>query len=243
VSPFIQFIPIVERANATGFVEGDTVTDRSVGARAFGSFLIAIFDDWVRRDVGEVFVQMFDTTLRSYAGMPAGLCIFEPTCGNGVALEHNGDLYSCDHYVEPRYLLGNIHDTPLVQLVRSDRQRRFGRDKLDTLTEQCRTCDVRFACNGGCPKDRFIRSRGGEPGHNYLCEGYHAFFRHVERPMRLMAQLVRAGRGAPAVMELLRREELHAALLRAGRNDPCPCGSGLKFKRCHGDGASAPPSA
>jgi uncharacterized protein len=250
VSPFIQFIPIVERANSTGFVEGNTVTDRSVRAEDFGSFLIAIFDEWVRNDVGDVFVQMFDTTLRSYAGMPAGLCIFEPMCGNGVALEHNGDLYSCDHYVEPGYLLGNIRDTPLVQLVRSDRQRKFGRDKLDTLTRQCRSCEVRFACNGGCPKDRFVRSRDGEPGQNYLCEGYYAFFRHVARPMRIMARLVRSGAGAPAVMEILRREEaeaarreLEAALARAARNEPCPCGSGRKFKRCHGDGAGAPSHA
>lgn len=243
VSPYLQFIPIVERANDTGFNEGDTVTDRSVSARDFGAFLVAIFDEWVRHDVGEVFVQMFDVTLRSYAGMPAGLCIFEPTCGNGVALEHNGDLYSCDHYVEPGYRLGNVAETSLVQLVRSDRQRKFGRDKLDTLTRQCRSCEVRFACNGGCPKDRFVRSRDGEPGQNYLCEGYYDFFRHVERPMRIMAQLVRSGAGAPAVMEILRREELEAAFARAGRNDPCPCGSGRKLKRCHGDGPSAPASA
>jgi uncharacterized protein len=234
VSPYLQFIPIVERANDTGFNEGTTVTARSVTAEDFGAFLVAIFDEWVRHDVGEVFVQMFDVTLQSYAGMRPGLCIFEPTCGNGVALEHNGDLYSCDHYVEPGYLLGNVHETPLVQLVRSDRQLKFGRDKLESLTAQCRRCEVRFACNGGCPKDRFVRSRDGEPNQNYLCAGYERFFKHVARPMRMMAALLREGRAASDVMALLAREELTAALASAGRNDPCPCGSGRKYKRCHG---------
>jgi uncharacterized protein len=234
VSPYIQLIPIVERANDTGFQEGDTVTDRSVKAEDYGRFLNAIFDEWIRRDVGEVFVQMFDTALEAWLYGRASLCIFAPTCGDAVALEHNGDLYSCDHFVEPRHLLGNVAETPLVELVASPKQRRFGQDKQDALPAYCRRCDVRFACNGGCPKDRFISTPDGEPGLNYLCAGYQAFFRHVDGPMRMMAAALRAGRPASEVMRILREAALAAALARAGQNDPCPCGSGRKVKRCHG---------
>ena len=131
------------------------MSERSVRAEQYGRFLSAVFDEWVRRDVGKVFVQTFDVALGSWLGQH-NLCIVSPTCGNALALEHNGDLYSCDHYVEPAYLLGNILDRPLREMVDSDEQRRFGQDKLDSLPRYCRDCDVSFACYGECPRNRFI---------------------------------------------------------------------------------------
>jgi uncharacterized protein len=219
---FIQFIPIIERvteemlpvANA-GWgargsdlrplytIEGNQVTDRSVASEQWGRFLIAIFDEWVTRDVGTVYVQMFDAALASWVGAPASMCIFAETCGSAVALEHNGDLYSCDHFVEPAHLLGNIQHVHLLQLVTSEQQRRFGLAKRDTLPRYCQTCSVRFACHGECPKNRFLSTPDGEPGLNYLCAGYKAFFTHIDRPMRMMADLLRQGRYADEAMALL----------------------------------------
>ena len=181
---FIQFIPIVERENETGFQEGDTVTDRSVHPVAWGAFLDAVFDEWVVRDVGTVFVQMFDAALASWCGLPSSLCIFRETCGDAVALEHNGDVYSCDHFVEPAHLLGNITTTTMVELVTSPQQQAFGRAKADSLPALCRSCEVRFACNGECPRNRFTTTPDGEYGLNYLCAGYKAFFTHIDGPMR-----------------------------------------------------------
>jgi uncharacterized protein len=221
----IQLIPIVERANDTGFQEGDTVTERSVAPEAWGTFLTAIFDEWVRHDVGKVFVSQFDAALASWLGAPPALCIFGETCGNAVALEHNGDLYSCDHFVEPGYLLGNIQRTHMVELLASPEQRAFGNAKRDSLPRYCLECSVRFACNGECPKNRFVRTPDGEPGLNYLCPGYLQFFTHIGGLMRLMADLLREGRYADEVMTVLSS---------AGRNEPCPCGSGRKTKTCHG---------
>ena len=189
-----------------------------------GHFLEVVFDEWVRSDVGTVFVSQFDAALASWAGVPPALCIFNETCGNALALEHNGDLYSCDHFVDPPYLLGNIMETHMVELVASPAQRSFGSAKRDTLPAQCRSCDVRFACHGECPKNRFISTADGEPGLNYLCAGYLEFFHHVDGPMRLMAGLLRQGRYADEIMGLF---------AAAGRNEPCPCGSGQKAKQCH----------
>lgn len=233
---FIQFIPIVERANDTGFQEGHTVTERSVIAEQYGRFLIAIFDEWLRRDVGQVFVQTFDVALGNWLGAPPSLCIFAPTCGHALALEHTGDLYACDHFVEPNYLLGNITEIPMIELVASDKQRQFGLDKKTTLPRYCRECEVRFACHGECPKNRFIDTLDGEPGLNYLCAGYKAFFNHIDRPMRLMAQLIRQRRAPAEIMAILTTEEaeLQAKIAQTSRNAPCPCGSGRKVKHCHG---------
>jgi uncharacterized protein len=208
---FIQFIPIVERVNSDGrtlLQEGNAVTDRSVQPEAWGRFLNEIFDEWVQRDVGTVFVQMFDAALASWVGAPPALCIFSETCGDALALEHNGDVYSCDHFVEPKYLLGNIADTPLVDLVSSARQREFGRAKRDSLPRYCLECPVRFACHGECPKNRFINTPDGEPGLNYLCAGYKAFFTHIDRPMRVMSDLLRQGRYADEAMQLLAAERV-----------------------------------
>ncbi len=233
---FIQFIPIVERDNETGFQEGGKVTDRSVGPERWGSFLSAVFDEWVRRDVGTVFVQHFDAALAAWAGYPPGLCVFSPTCGTALALEHNGDLYSCDHFVEPDHYLGNITETSLIELVASEKQLKFGRDKESTLPQYCRKCPVLFVCHGGCPKNRFVETPDGETGLNYLCESYRAFFTHIDRPMRMMADLLRQGRYADEVMQVLAAGEETSGkrTVKAGRNDPCPCGSGLKYKKCCG---------
>ena len=208
---YLQFIPIVERENETGFQEGDEVTDRSVIPEKWGRFLIEIFDEWVRRDVGRTFVLNFDGALAGWLGMAGTLCIFGPTCGLGMALEHNGDLYSCDHFVEPDYFLGNILETTLAEMVNGEKQRKFGRDKRDTLPNFCRKCEFLFACNGECPKNRFIKTPDGEPGGNYLCEGYRAFFKHADPYMRIMADLLCKGRSADGIIEILSYSEGRSA--------------------------------
>ena len=200
---FIQFIPIVERKNESGYQEGFKVTRRSVTGVGYGQFLISIFDAWIRRDVGQIFVQIFDVALGVWYGQRAGLCIFEETCGLALAMEHNGDLYSCDHYVEPNFFLGNIDQINLVELVAMDKQVEFGTAKGDTLPRYCRECEVRFVCNGGCPKNRIRRTPDGEEGLNYLCHGYKAFFNHINAPMQTMVQLLRMGRPPADVMKLI----------------------------------------
>lgn len=220
---FVQLIPIVEHDPAAAPADG-AVSSRSVEPGAWGRFLIEVFDEWVAKDVGEVFVSYFDAAVASWAGVSPAMCIFAETCGDALAITHNGDVYSCDHFVDPDHLLGNVSRTHLVELVAAPAQRRFGDDKRDQLTEACRRCDVRFACQGECPRNRFVSSPDGEPGHNYLCEGYFAWFHHADTLLRAMADAVTAGRPATTVMDSLRR---------AGRNDPCPCGSGSKAKHCH----------
>jgi uncharacterized protein len=223
---YMQFIPIIERATSEtlalanrGWSEhpgserplytqvGELVTERSVKPEQFGRFLIAIFDEWVQRDVGNIFVQSFDAALANWLGQPS-LCIFQQTCGQSLALEHNGDLYSCDHFVEPDFLLGNIQTTPMVDLVSSERQQKFGQDKSGTLPQYCRQCEVLFACNGECPRNRFIQTPDGDPNLNYLCAGYKLFFNHIDRPMSLMAKLLRSGHYADEVMSILAQEEM-----------------------------------
>ncbi|MGD0197278.1 MAG: anaerobic sulfatase maturase [Solirubrobacteraceae bacterium] len=197
---FIQFIPIVERSAGQGDL---AVSERSVRPEQFGMFLIDVFEEWVRRDVGVVYVQAFDTALAHWVGLPGGLCVHEETCGSQAVLEHTGDLYSCDHYVEPRFLLGNIEQVDMGELMRSAAQLRFGAAKRDALTQYCRDCPVRFACNGGCPKDRFVRSPQGEAGHSYLCRGYEAFFAHIDGPMTRMAAMISVGRAPADIMREL----------------------------------------
>jgi uncharacterized protein len=239
-SDWIQFIPVVERINKDGltlYQEGATVSDRSVLPKQFGDFLSTVFDEWVRRDVGRIYVQTFEATVRNWAGMPSsGMCVFNETCGQGLVIEHNGDLYACDHFVEPDYLLGNIQDEHMVEMVASEQQLKFGQDKRGALPQYCLDCDVRFACHGECPKNRFLTAPDGEPGLNYLCAGFKQFFHHVDLPMRIMAGLIRRGRQAAEVMQLLPAQEakIAKALAQARRNDPCPCGSGRKAKLCHG---------
>jgi uncharacterized protein len=244
---WMQFIPVVERINEDGrtlYQEGSTVTERSVLPEQFGRFLSAIYDEWVHKNVGQVYVQTFEAAVRNWMGLSSsGMCVFNETCGLGPVLEHNGDLYACDHFVEPDYLLGNIKDEHMIELMASDQQRKFGQDKLDTLPRYCLECDVRFACHGECPKNRFIETPDGEPGLNYLCAGFKHFFQHVDYPMKIMAGLVRRGRPAAEVMRILAEEEAKWKQLFAkmGRNEACPCGSGRKFKQCHAKPGVRPP--
>jgi uncharacterized protein len=213
-SGFIQFIPIVERkavdADGNGLVlikpsldRAAEVTEWSVEPEAYGRFLSHIFDEWVKRDVGRTFVQLFDVALESWMGMDASLCVFRKTCGSALAMEHTGDLYSCDHYVYPENKLGNIMEESLEKLVGSSEQKAFGDAKLTSLPRMCRTCEVRFACNGECPKHRFLRTPDGESGLNYLCAGYKHFFRHIDPYMQFMAGELRAGRPPANIMRML----------------------------------------
>jgi len=198
---FMQFIPIVERQNDANGQPSNKVTERSVTAEQYGKFLVGVFEEWVRRDVGTVYVQMFDVALANWYGEPSGLCVHSKTCGTALAIEHNGDLYSCDHFVEPKYKLGNISEKHMLQLVASDEQIKFGQDKYDTLPRYCRECEVRFACHGGCPKDRFISTPDGEPGLNYLCAGYKIFFNHINKPMKIMTELLDLNRAPSEIMQ------------------------------------------
>jgi len=234
---FIQFIPIVEReTDATGTPTGSAVTERSVTAQVYGAFLADVFDVWVRADVASVFVQDFDAALAAWAGEGNPICVHAPVCGRALALEFNGDAYSCDHFVDGEHLLGNLHDTPLATLTESETQRLFGADKEMSMPAECETCEVKFACHGGCPKDRFVPSQDGQPPSNYLCEGYRRFYRYVDEPMRVMAALLAQDLPPSDVMQLVAEvdAERDAALASAGRNEPCPCGSGHKYKHCHG---------
>jgi len=210
-SGFMQFIPIVERLAPglrrdglalipPGYAEDAKVTEWSVDPLQYGQFLSAIFDEWVRKDVGKIFVQHFDTALEVWLGMPSSICVFGHTCGQATVIEHNGDLYSCDHYVYPENKLGNLADTPLVKLLVSDQQRKFGNDKLDLLPACCHSCEVRFACNGECPKHRFVRVDGEPYMLNYLCAGYRHFFNHIDACMKFMANEFKNGKAPANVM-------------------------------------------
>lgn len=187
---FVQFTPIVERLTPDGHLmsagEQGEMAEFSVTPRQWGNFLIAVFDRWVRSDVGTMFVQIFDSTLANWMGELPGVCVYAPTCGHAGIVEYNGDVYSCDHFVFPQYKLGNIGTQTLVEMMYSARQQKFGQDKRDTLPRQCRECKFLFACNGECPKNRFALTADGEPGLNYLCEGYRMFYSHVEPYMEFM---------------------------------------------------------
>jgi uncharacterized protein len=208
---WIQFIPVVERIDEEGhtiYQKGTRISKRSVRPEQFGRFLIHIFDEWVRHDVGRVYVQTFEAAVRNWLRMPSsGMCIFEATCGLGLALEHNGDLYSCDHFVEPDYLLGNIMETHMAQMVTSEKQRKFGLYKRDSLPRTCCECEVRFACHGECPKNRFLTTTDGEPGLNYLCAGWKAFFHRINEPVQMMAELMRMGRPASEIIAVMAGKE------------------------------------
>ena len=248
---FMQFIPIVERRGVGTHPDEEATTSaqspwdhlvssRSVRPADYGQFLKSIFDEWIRRDVGKVFVQIFDQALAAWLDLEPSLCVFRKQCGRALAIEHNGDLYCCDHYVEPDYKLGNILELPIIELANSRKQQEFGEAKELTLPQYCLDCEVRHACNGECPKNRFITTPGGEEGLNYLCEGYRAFFNHVAPYMKKMAAELRAGRPAANVMKEFRQPKTptpkggRVPLQSVGRNDPCPCGSGRKYKKCCG---------
>jgi uncharacterized protein len=221
----IQFIPLVEHL-------GDgKVTTRSVVALDYGRFLIAVFNEWATYDLGQVFIQLFEECVSVWAGYGAHLCVLAETCGRGLILEHNGDVYACDHFVSPEYRLGNLSERPLVELVESTQQRDFGENKRDGLPGFCRRCAVRFICNGGCPKDRFLLTPQGQGGLNYLCAGYKQFFTYVGPFMEELAALVHRQQ-PPTIMREAAASQVEALWQHVGRNEPCPCGSGKKYKKC-----------
>ncbi len=205
---YIQFTPVVERTVkradgltlAPGMQEGGEVTDFSVTPELWGNFLCMLYDEWVKQDVGEIFIQLFDATLANWAGVPPGVCSMSGECGHAAVMEFNGDVYSCDHFVYPEYRLGNIRQQTLTGLMYSDRQRNFGKLKTGTLTRQCRECRFLFACHGECPKNRFVRDVYGNPGHNYLCAGYRKFFEHVAADMDFMKAELDAQRPPSNIM-------------------------------------------
>ncbi|HHT72238.1 MAG TPA: anaerobic sulfatase maturase [Firmicutes bacterium] len=220
---YVQFIPLVE------WLENGEVSHRSLTGPLYGKFLIEIFNEWVQADLGQVFVQIFETVLSVAAGLPGGLCVFLPECGRQLVMEHNGDLYGCDHFVAPEYRLGNILEAPLLDLVNSKAQLEFGREKA-SLPAECLECPVVSLCNGGCPKNRH---RGEEGlGLNWLCAGYKQFFIYVAPFARVILHTLQQGKTAEQAMAALTK------LLRetwdVSRNDPCPCRSGLKYKKCCG---------
>jgi uncharacterized protein len=228
-SGYMQFIPIVERSAPTSsstpglwlapppdHADSDQldsqVTPWSVRPSDFGKFLCTIFDEWLQRDVGRVFVQQFDAALANWAGQPSGICIFSEKCGRALAIEHNGDVYSCDHYVYPAYKLGNVRDHTLASMVDSAPQTAFGSAKSDTLPRYCRECPVRFACHGECPKHRFLKTPDGEPGLNYLCAGYKRFFNHIDGAMSTMAALLSMQQAPATIMQMPRSQWLPSRL-------------------------------
>ena len=247
---YMQFIPAVERlpdetAKELGLdlaiapfsgdrTENSRLTPWSVSPKHLANFYISIFDEWVRQDVGTIFVQFFDVALGNWLGAGSGLCQFSPTCGMAAALEHNGDLYSCDHYVYPQHKLGNIMETPLSELMTSVTQQKFGSEKQDGLPQCCKVCEVRPACHGDCPKHRFVETSEGGPGLSYLCEAYKEIFKHMAPYLGVMAQLIKAGRPVPEIMQIVDRQGKSNRFSPPGRNAPCPCGSGRKYKRCCG---------
>lgn len=241
-SRHIQFIPLVERLSTAEsaalklVMPGEsaaTLAPWTVPAWQYGEFLNQIFDIWVRRDVGRVSVQMFDVALAAWCEQPPVLCVFAETCGHAFALEANGDLYNCDHFVYPEHRLGNIHQQDIRTLNNSEQAHAFGHAKKASLTPDCRQCEFRFVCHGGCPKHRFAVSPSGHPGHNYLCPGYKHFFRHISREMNVMKDLLGNGYPEQAIMYALAQEQ-RACAGSAKPNAPCPCGSGKKYKKCCG---------
>ena len=210
---YIQFTPIVERIrkdNTISLLKLATARQRaheadlahySVPADKWGSFLCAVFDEWVKEDVGKIFIQIFDSTLANWVGEQPGVCTMAKTCGHAGAMEFNGDVYSCDHFVFPEYRLGNINSKSLTSMMYSDEQLKFGNDKFDSLPKQCRECDFLFACYGECPKNRFVKDKYGNDGLNYLCQGYYQFFSHVAPYMDFMKKELQAQRPPANVMQ------------------------------------------
>lgn len=223
---YVSFLPMVEPSTD---VKGG-VSSLTVPAEAWGVFLCTVFDEWVSEDIGRIKVQIFEEAARVAFGQEHSLCIFRPTCGDISVVEHNGDFFSCDHFVDPEHRLGNICKTPLVELFESPTQRAFGRAKLETLSNVCQTCDVLSMCNGECPKNRFCRTADGEADLNYLCAGYKRFFTHCQPFVSQVAAQWRRQRFEEKVSTFsnVNAQREH----KTGRNDPCPCGSGLKYKKC-----------
>lgn len=213
---YIQFTPVVERIyrradgrHLASPIDGAiaTLADFSVSPEGWGRFLCAIFDEWVRNDVGSIFVQIFDATLAGWMGVQPSVCTLAKTCGHAGVMEYNGDVYACDHFVFPEFKLGNIKEQSLIEMMYGEAQRRFGSYKREGLTTQCRECPYLFACNGECPRNRFDVSADGEQGHNYLCKGYYHFFQHVTPYMDFMKQQLLHNAPPAEVMNWIRLQE------------------------------------
>lgn len=208
---FIQFTPIVERlrknrsplklATANETSDEAELAHYSISPEKWGNFLCAVFDEWIKEDVGNIYVQIFDSTLANWVGEQPGLCTMAKTCGHAGVMEFNGDVYSCDHFVFPEYYLGNVNVKPLTSMMYSEKQLKFGNDKFDKLPKQCRECDFLFACYGECPKNRFVIDKHGNSGLNYLCQGYYKFFNHVAPYMDFMKHELMSKRPPANVME------------------------------------------
>jgi uncharacterized protein len=223
---YVGFLPLVEpRPYADG-----GVSNRTVPAQAWGAFLCTVFDEWLSQDIGRLKVQIFEEAAGCAFGREHALCIFRETCGLIPVVEHNGDFFSCDHYVDAEHRLGNIRETGLVKLLESPAQRAFGQAKSDTLPLYCRQCEVRVMCNGGCPKDRILRTPDGEAGLNYLCAGYKRFFSYCQPFVAELSALLH--RQTPERQTVPVPDRGAQVSAKTGRNDPCPCGSGLKYKKC-----------
>lgn len=225
---YVTFLPLVEPQ-----LDAESgVSHRTVPAEAWGVFLCTIFDEWMQQDIGRVKVQIFEESARTAFGQDHSLCIFRPTCGDIPVIEHNGDFFSCDHFVDAEHCLGNIIKTPLVELLESPAQKAFGQAKWDTLPRCCQECEVRAMCNGGCPKNRILQTPDGEAGLNYLCTGYKRFFTHCQP---FVAEV--AAQWQRQTLKQQRQPDRAPGVRwspKVGRNDPCPCGSGLKYKKCCG---------
>ncbi len=215
---YIQFTPIVERLSnrADGLSlsspvqqEKADLAEFSISPEQWGNFLCAIFDEWVREDVGNYYIQLFDSTLANWIGEQPGVCTMAKNCGHAGVMEYNGDVYSCDHFVFPEYKLGNLYTNTLVEMMYSDKQTQFGEAKSKTLPTQCKECEFLFACNGECPKNRFAFTSTGEPGLNYLCKGYHKFFKHVAPYMDFMKKELMNERSPANVMEWIKESEMN----------------------------------
>ena len=209
---FLQFTPIVERQ--TRHEDGRTLasladkneiplSEASVTPEQWGYFLCAIFDEWVRKDVGKIFVEIFDCTLANWMGISPGICAYSKECGHAGVMEHNGDVYSCDHFVFPEYKLGNIRDHSLIDMLYGEQQQEFSRLKHSSLPRQCKECDMEFACHGECPKNRFMKDKYGDSGLNYLCPGYYHYYQHVAPYMDYMKQELMAQRPPSNIMKVL----------------------------------------
>jgi uncharacterized protein len=221
----LVFLPLVMR-NKDG-----EVTPETVPAQAYGDFLSTIFDEWVREDIGLIYVQMFEEASRPARGLEHSLCVLRKVCGELPVLEHNGDFYSCDHFVDGHHLLGNLREKTLLEILEGPQQQAFGANKWNSLPRCCRQCKVVDYCNGGCPKDRFIKDPDGKPILNYLCEGMNHFFTHARPTMRMLASYMQTGQPLGRFADIVRSADAHANA-PASRNDLCPCGSGKKYKRC-----------
>jgi len=221
---YVSFLPLVEPQQDSE----SKVSSLTVPAEVFGDFLCTIFDEWVSQDIGQIKVQIFEESARIAFGQDHSLCIFRETCGDIPVIEHNGDFFTCDHFVDAEHNLGNIKETALVELLESPAQKAFGQAKLGTLPNYCQKCEVQAMCNGECPKNRIIQTPEGEEGLNYLCAGYKRFFTHCQPFVAEIAKLWRQNTQEKQTKII----PTTASQPKAGRNDPCPCGSGLKYKKC-----------